>query len=91
MNKQSHWEKVYQSKTPTELSWYEPHPTKSLELIEAARLETDASIIDVGGGASTLLDDLLERGYKNLTVLDISENALEETKRRLGNKAASVN
>lgn len=91
MDKKEHWEKVYQTKTPNEVSWYEPHPAKSLELIAAARLDEDAQIIDVGGGASTLVDDLLARGYQNVTVLDISAVALEKTKQRLGAKSILVN
>lgn len=90
MNEQKHWERIYETKEPTEVSWFQPHLQKSLALIDAARLKADASIIDIGGGASTLVDDLLERGYRNLTVLDISSNALEKTKQRLGGKAGSV-
>jgi ubiquinone/menaquinone biosynthesis C-methylase UbiE len=60
-------------------------------MIESAGLPTDASVIDVGGGASTLVDDLLGHGFRNVTVLDISANALDKTKERLGNKAESVN
>ncbi len=90
MNEQKHWERIYETKEPTEVSWFQPHLQKSLALIDAARLKADASIIDIGGGASTLVDDLLERGYRNLTVLDISSNALEKTKQRLGGRAGSV-
>ena len=88
--KQKHWERIYADKKPTDVSWFKAHLQKSLELIDAARLEKNAQIIDVGGGASTLADDLLGKGFKNLTVLDISANALEETKKRLGEKAVSV-
>lgn len=90
MEKQNHWEQIYANKKPTDVSWFQTHLQKSLELIDAARLEKNAQVIDVGGGASTLVDDLLERGFKNLTVLDISANALDETKKRLGEKAVSV-
>lgn len=90
MNKRAHWEEVYQARNPTEVSWYEPHSEKSLEFIETTRIGKDAQIIDVGGGSSTLVDDLLIRGYRNVTVLDISANALEKTKQRLGAKSASV-
>lgn len=91
MDRKNHWEKIYETKEPTDVSWFQPYLEKSLMLIDSANLAPDARIIDVGGGASTLVDDLLERGYRNLTVLDISSNALEKTKERLGNKADSVN
>ena len=91
MNKQKHWEHIYETKEPTDVSWFQTHLQKSLTLIDSAGLKADAQIIDIGGGASTLIDDLLGRGFKNLTVLDISATALEKTKRRLGDKAAFVN
>ena len=91
MNKQKHWEHIYETKEPTDVSWFQTHLQKSLALIHSANLKPDAPIIDIGGGASTLIDDLLGRGFKNLTVLDISATALEKTKRRLGDKAALVN
>ena len=91
MNKHIHWEKIYATKEATNVSWFQPHLTKSLLLIESVKLNSDAQIIDVGGGASTLVDDLLGKGFKNLTVLDISANALEKAKERLGTKTALVN
>ena len=91
MDKQTHWENIYETKEPTDVSWFQPHQRKSLELIELADLNKDARIIDVGGGASTLIDDLLEKGFQNLTVLDISQNALDKTRVRLGSKADLVN
>ena len=91
MNKQSHWENIYQTKEPTNVSWYQPHSALSLEMIESVGLPATAQIIVVGGGASTLVDDLLDRGFRKLTVLDISANALEKSKARLGNKAESLN
>ena len=91
MNKQLHWENIYEMKEPTDVSWFQTHLQKSLAMIDSAKLNADAQIIDIGGGASTLVDDLLDRGFKNLTVLDISANALEKTKARLGEKTASVN
>ena len=91
MDKQKHWETIYETKEPTDVSWFQTHLQKSLELIDSANVTADARIIDVGGGASTLVDDLLEKGFKNLTVLDISAKALEKTKERLGNKADFVN
>jgi ubiquinone/menaquinone biosynthesis C-methylase UbiE len=90
MDKKNHWENVYETKAPTAVSWFQPHLQKSLELIDSAGLDADAKVIDVGGGASTLVDDLLKRGFKNLTVLDISAKALEETKKRLCDKGRIV-
>lgn len=91
MNIQTHWEDIYQTKEPTQVSWYQPHSELSLKLIKSAGGFPNAQIIDVGGGASTLVDDLLDNGYRNLTVLDISANALDKIKTRLGNKAETVN
>lgn len=90
MDDKAHWEYVYQTRQPTEVSWYRPHLETSLQLIEVAAPSRDAPIIDVGGGESTLVDDLLERGYRNLSVLDLSETALAVAKKRLGAKAARV-
>ena len=73
----THWEKVYQTKSPNEVSWTQETPTTSLKLIQSFQLKTSAKIIDVGGGDSNLVDHLLERGFENITVLDISEKALE--------------
>jgi len=85
-----HWDRVYTRRNPEEVSWYRPHLDVSLRFIEAARLAKDAAIFDVGGGASTLVDDLLERGYENLTVLDLSETALAQAQDRLGARAGRV-
>jgi len=85
-----HWEHVYGSKAPQELSWFCPHLDTSIGLIERAASDRAAAIIDVGGGASTLVDDLLDRGYRNVTVLDISQPALEVAKKRLGEAAQQV-
>jgi SAM-dependent methyltransferase len=90
MPAREHWESVYERRGPDELSWYRPHLDRSLRLIEQARLGRDAAIIDVGGGASTLVDDLLARGYVNISVLDISPKAIESAKARLGDRAAAV-
>ena len=91
MERQQHWEKIYTSKAPTNVSWFRPHLETSLALIErAANGNRDAAIIDVGGGASTLVDDLIERGYTNITVVDIAEAALDAARLRLGQAAASV-
>lgn len=90
MKRQTHWEGIYTTKGVNEVSWFREHLEPSLELIESAGLAPDASIIDVGGGASTLVDDLLNRGYKNVTVLDISPAALERTKERLGDQVSAA-
>jgi len=84
MDAQTHWEKVYGTKAQDAVSWYRPHLERSLELIEHAAHGPLASIIDVGGGESTLVDDLVARGYGNITVLDISQTAIDVTKKRLG-------
>lgn len=86
-----HWENVYNSKRATEVSWFQPHAEVSLKLILAAELPAGVNIIDVGGGASMLVDDLLDHGYQHLTVLDLSGAALATAKARLGDKAAEVN
>ena len=85
-----HWQRVYTEKDSQKVSWYRPHLDKSLELIDGLHLGPDARVIDVGGGASTLVDDLLSRGFRNLTVLDLSAAALEVAKRRLGERADLV-
>jgi 2-polyprenyl-3-methyl-5-hydroxy-6-metoxy-1,4-benzoquinol methylase len=86
----AHWEKVYQSKAMDEVSWYRAHLDVSLRLIEDAAPDRGSAIIDVGGGESTLVDDLVARGYRGVTVLDISQVAIEVAKTRLGPAAASV-
>lgn len=88
MNRQNHWESIYSTKEADGVGWYRKHLEQSLEMIGSADLGT--RIIDVGGGASTLVDDLIERGYEHLTVLDISKTALEKAKLRLGGRAANV-
>ncbi len=85
-----HWERVYEGKEPTEVSWYQPVPEKSLELIHSAARSTSDSIIDVGGGASSLVDRLLDVGYEDVSVLDISGKALQQSVARLGDLAARV-
>lgn len=86
----THWENVYTTKTPDQVSWYRPHLEMSRSLIEEAGRGVSASIIDVGGGESSLVDDLLARGYQNITVLDISHTAIEVTKKRLKEAADRV-
>lgn len=86
----SHWDDIYGRKGADAVSWYRPHLERSLEFITATGLPSDAALIDVGAGASTLVDDLLTRGFSNLTVLDLSEAAIETAKKRLGPRADSV-
>src|SRR3984893_11091966 len=90
MDAKTHWEKVYRTKAPEAVIWYRSHLETSVALIERAADARSASIIDVGGGESTLVDDLLLRGYKNITVLDVSQTALDLTKNRLGSAAEQV-
>lgn len=87
---QSHWDAVYDGKATTEVSWYEPHPEKSLELVRAAGVHLTDPVIDVGGGASLLVDELLAAGYSDLTVLDVSGTVLGKLRSRLGPAGASV-
>jgi len=84
MDAGSHWEKIYRTKAPDAVSWYRPHLDRSLAFIESVSPDRAASIIDVGGGESTLVDDLLAKGYHNLAVLDVSQTALDATRARLG-------
>ena len=90
MAERGHWDKIYRSKSPTDVSWYRPHLDQSLDLILQTGVGRDARIIDVGGGASTLVDDLLDRGFLNLAVIDISQEALDVARRRLGPRAKDV-
>lgn len=90
MNPQNHWQNVYQSKAPDNVSWYQEQPDLSLRLIEESNLEKSAAFIDVGAGASTLVDHLLQADYENISLLDISEEALDIAKKRLGEKAAQL-
>jgi 2-polyprenyl-3-methyl-5-hydroxy-6-metoxy-1,4-benzoquinol methylase len=85
-----HWERFYRSRSPEEVSWYQPHARMSLALIHNAGITRDARIIDVGGGASMLVDDLLADGYDQVTVLDLSRSAVAAAQRRLGGRAAAV-
>jgi SAM-dependent methyltransferase len=90
MNLETHWEKIYREKSPEDVSWYRAHLEASLRLIEQVAPERDASIIDVGGGESTLVDDLLAHAYRNITVLDLSQTAIDVTKGRLRRAAERV-
>lgn len=85
-----HWDSVYENKTPEQVSWTQEKPETSLKLIQDAGLPKTAKIIDIGGGDGKLVDYLLEEGYKNITVLDISVKSLDKAIKRLGNKASKV-
>ncbi|MCI0541644.1 MAG: class I SAM-dependent methyltransferase [Verrucomicrobiales bacterium] len=90
MNRKEHWNQVYQTKTPNDVSWYQARPTTSLRLIGECGVGRDRGIIDVGGGASVLVDFLLDAGFQRLAVLDISAAALEQSRQRLGVRAGAV-
>ncbi|MBN8602597.1 MAG: class I SAM-dependent methyltransferase [Planctomycetes bacterium] len=90
MNRTTHWENVYQTKCSTEVSWYEPDPKQSLDLILLAVGEKRGQVIDVGGGQSFLVDRLLDSGFNQVAVLDISSTAVDATKARLGERASQV-
>lgn len=85
-----HWEKVFATKSPDQVSWFQPYPKTSMEFLELFHLPLDAAILDVGAGDSHFVDALIEKGYINIHILDISETALEKAKLRLGEKARSV-
>ncbi len=90
MDAKAHWENIYTTKAPDQVSWYQPHPARSLDFIRRTAIAPGDPIIDVGGGASTLVDDLLAEGYRHVTVLDLSAAALRLARRRLGSAAAAV-
>lgn len=89
--RKKHWETIYETKNPDEVSWTQDIPKTSLDFINSFQLPKSVKIIDIGGGDSKLVDYLLDQGYENLTVLDISEKALEKAKIRLGDKAKKIN
>jgi SAM-dependent methyltransferase len=91
IDRQTHWQNVYRTRTADSVSWYRPHLDVSIELLELAGLSADSRVIDIGGGASTLVDDLLDRGVRDLSVLDISDRALAMARKRLGDRAKEVN
>lgn len=89
-DRKSHWENVYQNRSPLDVSWYQEEPAMSLQLIEATGVPRDAPLIDVGGGASVLVDRLCDAGYTRLAVLDVSAKALAYARERLGDNAAGI-
>ena len=90
MDTRTHWEKLYSTKNPDQMSWYRAHLERSVALIQRAASDLSAAIADVGGGESTLVDDLLLLGYRDITVLDISETAINVSKTRLNRAAERV-
>ena len=88
--RKEHWDKVYSTKQPNEVSWTQEIPKTSLDFIHSFNLPRSASIIDIGGGDSKLVDYLLDEGFQNISVLDISEKAIERAKKRLGDRAERV-
>ncbi len=91
LDRKKHWETVYETKSPDQVSWTQESPKTSLEFIHSFGLNKSAKIIDIGGGDSKLVDYLLDEGFENVTVLDISAKSLEKAKDRLGEKANKVN
>lgn len=90
MNTKTHWEHIYETKVPTQVSWYQEHAKFSIQFIEHTGIQKSDHIIDVGGGASTLVNDLLEHGFQNITVLDVSGTALQLAQQQLGELAKAV-
>jgi SAM-dependent methyltransferase len=89
-DRKQHWENIYQSKQPDEVSWFQPTPTTSLEFVNYFNIPKTARIIDIGGGDSLFVDHLLDLGFRDITVLDISDAALQRARQRLGSKAVKV-
>lgn len=89
-DRKKHWENIYQTKELKDVSWYQPIPQTSLDFVQQNNIPVNAKIIDIGGGDSFLVDYLIDEGYKDITVLDISEEALLRAKKRLGDKADQV-
>ncbi len=90
MDSRNHWEKIFETRSDDQKSWFEDYPHRSMKFITDAGLTKDAAIIDVGGGDSKLVDALLNTGYTNITVLDISVKAIENAKNRLGKQSENV-
>ncbi len=91
IDRQAHWQNVYRTRSADSVSWYQPHLDVSIELLGLAGLSADSRVIDIGGGASTLADDLLDRGVRDVSVLDVSDEALAVARKRLGDRARKVN
>jgi SAM-dependent methyltransferase len=91
MNTKTHWEHIYETKSPAQVSWYQEHARFSLQYIRNTGIQKTDAIIDVGGGASTLVDDLVADGYQQISILDVSAVALQLARQRLGRRAVEVN
>ena len=89
-DRKNHWENIYQTKELKDVSWFQPTPQTSLDLFKQFKVTLDAKVIDIGGGDSFLVDHLLDLGYQDITVLDISKVAIDKAKLRLGDKAKNV-
>jgi 2-polyprenyl-3-methyl-5-hydroxy-6-metoxy-1,4-benzoquinol methylase len=90
MGRKTHWERVYTTQSVDDVGWFQPRPTVSLRLMESAGVPPEAGIIDVGAGASMLVDELLTRGYRDVSALDVSRSGLEHVRGRLGERAEQV-
>lgn len=90
MSNSSYWDNVYQSKNENEVSWFQQEPSKSLELIDEMKLSLDSEIIDIGAGESRLVDSLLKKGFKKISILDISSASLEKLKLRVGDNSKDI-
>jgi len=90
LNRKKYWENIYQKKQPNEVGWYQPVPKTSLDFVKNFEIPKTAKIIDVGGGDSFFVDNLLDLGYQDITVLDISDEAINRAKQRLGARSAKV-
>ena len=91
MNAKTHWQHIYETKAPTQVSWYQEHAQVSMQFIQNTGIQRTGRIIDIGGGASTLVDDLVTAGFQHITVLDISATALQLARERLDARAVDVN
>lgn len=91
MNTKSHWDHIYDTKAPSRFSWFQEHAQLSLQFIQNTGVQKTAQMIDIGGGASTLVDDLLAVGFQHISVLDVSATALQLAQQRLGSRADDIN
>ena len=91
LDPKAHWENIYQTKSPNDLSWFQPKPTHSISLITHTTVDRQATIVDVGSGATTLVAALLDAGYTNIFAVDIAASALTRAKAHLGSRADQVN